>query len=232
MKKMPWVTLRKGIERGREVITIHFYYNAAVLAHLKTLSIARYHPEGKYWYTEAKGFDYKAFAEAIRPVALVNYRELLPLRIAADGDSTARVSPQKGQKGARIPLTEHHAELVKRFKVWMEHKRYSTSTVKTYADAISGFLSFMQPKPAEDAVNDDMVHYVHEYIIGNGYSFAMQNQAVSAALFRCVSTVATPLLAIGCWLPPTKFSQIKTKPFSPALAGEKAFMAFRIRLDV
>jgi integrase/recombinase XerD len=180
MKKMPWVTLRKGIERGSEVITIHFYYNAAVLAHLKTLSIARYHPEGKYWYTKAKGFDYKAFAEAMRPVALVNYRELLPLRIAADGDSTARVSPQNGQKAARMPLTERHAELVKRFKVWMEHKRYSASTVKTYADAISGFLSFIQPKPAHETDNDDMVRYVYEYIIGNGYSFAMQNQAVNA----------------------------------------------------
>jgi integrase/recombinase XerD len=80
----------------------------------------------------------------------------------------------------RKPLSADNLSHVKQFRIWMEHKRYSASTVKTYADAISGFLAFLQPRPAVEACNDDMVHYVHEYIIANGYSFAMQNQAVNA----------------------------------------------------
>lgn len=180
MKKMPWITLRRGSERGREVVTIHFYYNATVVEHLKSLNFARYHPEGKYWYVDAGGFDYRAFTAEMRPVAMVNYRELMPVRIPSGGGSSERIVAQRMQKGERNPLTAHHVELVQRFKVWMEHKRYSASTVKTYADAISGFLAFIQPKPANEAINSDMVRYVHEYIIGNGYSFAMQNQAVNA----------------------------------------------------
>lgn len=180
MTKLPWITLRGGTERGREVIMIQFYYNATVLTHLKSLNIARYQPEGRYWYAEAKGFDYKIFAEQMRPVALVNYRELMPVRIRSEGGSSEKVEARRAQKPERNPLTEHHVELVNRFKVWMEHKRYSDSTVKTYGDALSGFLAFIQPVQAQEAVNDDMVRYVHEYIIGNGYSFAMQNQAVNA----------------------------------------------------
>jgi integrase/recombinase XerD len=180
MKKLPWVTLRRGTERGREVIMIQFFYNATVLVHLKTLNIARYQPEGKYWYAEAKEFDYKAFAELMRPVAMVNYRELIPSPKPLRNKPS---EPENGQSPARTerkPLSDENVSHVKQFRIWMEHKRYSASTIKTYSDAISGFLAFLQPKPATEAGNDDVVRYVHEYIIGNDYSFAMQNQAVNA----------------------------------------------------
>ncbi|HRZ42058.1 MAG TPA: tyrosine-type recombinase/integrase [Bacteroidales bacterium] len=180
MKKLPWITLRRGTEHHRDVITMHFRYQRELVEHLKTLGIARYNADTKYWYTDAKGFDYKSFTEAMRPVAMVNYRELLPLPKPLQ----RRISePDAGKPPARTErklLNDENVSHVKHFRVWMEHKRYSASTVKTYADAISGFLAFLQPRPAAEACNDDMVHYVHEYIIGNGYSFAMQNQAVNA----------------------------------------------------
>ncbi|HRZ42553.1 MAG TPA: site-specific integrase [Bacteroidales bacterium] len=180
MKKLPWITLRRGTEHHRDVITMHFWYQRELVEHLKSLAIARYNTDNKYWYTDAKGFDYKAFAEAMKPVAMVNYRELLPLPKPLQ----RRLSePDAGKPPARTkrkPLSADNLSHVKQFRIWMEHKRYSASTVKTYTDAIAGFLAFLQPKPAGDAVNADMVRYVHEYIIGNGYSFAMQNQAVNA----------------------------------------------------
>jgi integrase/recombinase XerD len=180
MKKIPWITLLRGFERNREVIVIRFYYNPEIVEHLRAMGIARYNPGGKHWYADAKDFNYKAFTEAMRPVALVNYRELIPLPKQLKIRASEPETEQPSARTERKPLCDENVSHVKQFRVWMEHKRYSTSTVKTYADAISGFLSFIQPKPASEAGNEDMVRYVHEYIIANHYSFAMQNQAVNA----------------------------------------------------
>jgi len=66
------------------------------------------------------------------------------------------------------------------FKLWMQHKRYSESTIKTYLDAAKSFIMFIYPKPMHEADNNDMVRYVNEYIIKNNLSFAYQNQVVNA----------------------------------------------------
>lgn len=66
------------------------------------------------------------------------------------------------------------------FKLWMQHKRYSESTIKTYLDGAKSFIKFIHPKPMQEADNSDMVRYVNEYIIKNNLSFAYQNQVVNA----------------------------------------------------
>lgn len=66
------------------------------------------------------------------------------------------------------------------FKLWMYHKRYSESTIKTYLDGVKSFVMFLYPKPIKEADNTDMVRYVNEYIIANQLSFSYQNQVVNA----------------------------------------------------
>jgi len=67
------------------------------------------------------------------------------------------------------------------FKYWMEHKRYSKSTVKTYVGAITVFLRFIKPKTSAEATNEDMRRFVYQYMIPRKLSFSYQNQAVNAA---------------------------------------------------
>jgi len=80
-----------------------------------------------------------------------------------------------------LALDAHNLEEIARFKQWMEHKRYSESTVKTYLQALSIFLRFIKPKSSAEATNDDMVRFVHQYLIPKKLSSSYQNQAVNAA---------------------------------------------------
>ncbi len=73
----------------------------------------------------------------------------------------------------------HHE--VEKFKHWMEQKRYSDSSVKTYVGAITIFLRFIQPKTSAEATNEDMQRFVYQYLIPRKLSFSYQNQAVNAA---------------------------------------------------
>jgi len=68
-----------------------------------------------------------------------------------------------------------------RFKEWMEHKRYSDSTVKTYIMAITTFLRFIRPKTSAEATNEDMRRFVYLYMLPRKLSFSYQNQAINAA---------------------------------------------------
>ena len=76
--------------------------------------------------------------------------------------------------------TENHKEIEK-FRQWMEQKRYSDSTVKTYTQAITVFLRFIKPKTSSEATNEDMQRFVYQYMIPRKLSFSYQNQAVNAA---------------------------------------------------
>ncbi|MCX6177906.1 MAG: site-specific integrase [Chlorobiales bacterium] len=81
-----------------------------------------------------------------------------------------------------LPLLDkvNHDEIAA-FKQWMEHKRYSESTIKTYTQAITTFLRFIKPKRSTEATNDDMVRFVHQYMLPKKLSQSYQNQTVNAA---------------------------------------------------
>jgi integrase/recombinase XerD len=63
---------------------------------------------------------------------------------------------------------------------WMEHKRYSESTVNTYLECLSNFLAFCQPKTSAEITNNDLVNYVQDYVIPSHLSYSYQNQTINA----------------------------------------------------
>ncbi len=71
-------------------------------------------------------------------------------------------------------------EQIERFKKWLRSKRYSESTIKTYADALKSFLVFYREKPIEEISNEDVIIYNNDYIIKNQLSASYQNQIVNA----------------------------------------------------
>ena len=73
-------------------------------------------------------------------------------------------------------------------KRWMQHKRYSQSSIKTYINAISGFLKYTSPRSLDDITHIDIMNYVNDRLIPLKLSFSYQNQVVNAAklFFRII----------------------------------------------
>jgi hypothetical protein len=74
---------------------------------------------------------------------------------------------------------QHIEEMMILFREWLKHKRYSSSTIETYSDAVRVFLKYIYPKTPREVVVEDMVLFVNEYIIANGLSYSYQNQVVN-----------------------------------------------------
>ncbi len=67
------------------------------------------------------------------------------------------------------------------FKMWMQYKRYSRSTIKTYLKAVKTFLIHTSPKAVEEIDAYDMVLFVKEYVIANNLSYSFQNQVINGS---------------------------------------------------
>ena len=71
------------------------------------------------------------------------------------------------------------SEIIK-FSQWLQSKRYSENTVKTYSDALRNFLNFFSDKNPAIISNDDIIFYHNEYILKKNLSSSYQNQIVNA----------------------------------------------------
>jgi integrase/recombinase XerD len=71
-------------------------------------------------------------------------------------------------------------EQIKKFKQWLQSKRYSDNTIKTYVDALKSFLTFFNTKSVFEITNEDVILYNNDYILKNKLSSSYQNQIVNA----------------------------------------------------
>lgn len=69
---------------------------------------------------------------------------------------------------------------IKEYILWMQSKRYSESTIKTYSDALKVFFNFFSKTAYQEITNDDIIHFNNEYILKRKLSATYQNQFVNA----------------------------------------------------
>ncbi|CAM4184615.1 MULTISPECIES: site-specific integrase [Flavobacterium] len=78
-----------------------------------------------------------------------------------------------------LPSMEGIQQL-EQFKHWLQSKRYSENTIKTYSEALQSFLTFFNQKSVFEITNDDVILYNTAYILKNKLSSSYQNQIVNA----------------------------------------------------
>ena len=94
-------------------------------------------------------------------------------------------TPQNKKKVREIfglPAVEETPVLkeCERLKSWMQSRRYSDSTVKTYTEALKTFLTYYKSKAVAEITNDDIIDFNNKYILANNFSSSYQNQVVNA----------------------------------------------------
>ena len=85
-------------------------------------------------------------------------------------------------------LGEEGKQKIQKFKNWMQSKRYSGSTINTYADALKAFLTFYRYKVVSEINNEDIITFNNDFVLKHGLSSSYQNQVVNAIklFFRIV----------------------------------------------
>jgi integrase/recombinase XerD len=78
-----------------------------------------------------------------------------------------------------IVLSEIHLQKIEQFKQWLNSKRYSVNTIKTYSEALHTFLKYYHQKTIEQITNEDVIAFNNDYILKNKLSASFQNQIVN-----------------------------------------------------
>jgi integrase/recombinase XerD len=81
----------------------------------------------------------------------------------------------------KSPLPAAAKEELEKFRLYLEHRRYSSSTVRTYTGMIGSMFRYMKKDFPFRMSKDDVIAYVNGYILKNGFSSSYQNQFVNAA---------------------------------------------------
>jgi len=71
-------------------------------------------------------------------------------------------------------------EQIETFKKYLNTKRYSPNTVKTYSEALQAFLYYFNDKNVNQINNNDVVTFYNNYILEKKLSISYQNQVVNA----------------------------------------------------
>lgn len=77
-------------------------------------------------------------------------------------------------------LSEEAIAQIQKFADWLNSKRYSPNTIKTYIEALKSFLLFFKEKPIAQITNDDVISYNNQFILQKNLSSSYQNQIVNA----------------------------------------------------
>lgn len=121
--------------------------------------------------------------ESVKDFALIDISRYKP------NDQVNNVSLQtetepliyKKQTGIRsINLSSDKEDALRKYREWLEVKRYSTRTIELYIDCMKLFLVYFADRDLKEINNSDFLLFNKKVIIDEKYSASYQNQSINA----------------------------------------------------
>jgi integrase/recombinase XerD len=165
------------IRENENLLVIRFrgQYDAEWIDEMRTYGRLRYDKARREWLLEWKKITCDSLADyfASRGVEVSVTRQAL-------SDALKDIRQVTGDEIRAREFGAKAAEALERMKKHLEENRYSLRTTKSYLPLLELFFRYYNTTDPEDITIDQVSHFVHEFIIKNGYSASYQNQVVSA----------------------------------------------------
>jgi len=159
---MKTITLTNGIHKGNKVVFLSFEKDNDLISVVKTIKGSRWSASNVKWYIPEESFEKSQLFRLFKGKAWLNYSGV---RVEAEAEVEAKVEAEAKAKvkvkREALPVLSHDMmRKIEEFRRWMEHKRYSGQTIKTYIESLKIFLKFVQPPSVREIKNDDVVFFV------------------------------------------------------------------------
>ena len=166
------IKLEVSEHKGQKVILLKFDKDKELINLVKSIPLATWSNSRAVWYIPQNSFNLTILFQTFKGIAFIDFSALKKNSTKDTPLQNVVLAPTRPNDTPNINL--------RTFQIWLHHKRYSENTIKTYSDLVKNFLTHTSSKPITGITNDDVVNYVYKEIVGKGYSFAHQNQVVSA----------------------------------------------------
>lgn len=170
------ITLQPLLHKGQNQIAIGFDYSTEVKNHIQLLKEVSWSQTHKTFYIESTALNKKKLYLHLREKKwFIDYSA-----IQTTQQPLAKNVPPPKDHSTLLSLNEEALIKIEKFVNWLQSKRYSQSTIKTYNEALKVFLRFYRDKPLHDITNEDVIKFNNHYILKNKLSASYQNQMVNA----------------------------------------------------
>jgi len=186
---LPRVILKNATHNNKEVVQIIFSRHEKILELIKIKPEIRWSKTMSCWYLPNRSGIKLELFQLLDGTALLDYNDTQNNLNTVRVNSYVPVSLPKTKPAKELKdLSPEALDKIKEFSNWLRSKRYSASTIGTYADAIRTFLRFFPKKTVSEINNNDVILFNNQYILANKFSASYQNQVVNAIklFFRTV----------------------------------------------
>lgn len=178
MNNKPQIKLSYAEYNQAPVVRIDYDYNPDINNQIKSKTSARWSNTLNCWCIAREEFQLNYFFESLKGMAFIDYSGLKKNNTGIIPQP--KVTREKADNYKSRQLSAETAGQIIAFRGWMQQKRYSENTIKTYIEAIQTFLKYYHLKKTTEITNTDLVEFNRDYILGNGYSSSFQNQVINA----------------------------------------------------
>jgi integrase/recombinase XerD len=166
------VKLVKGSHDENDVVFLEFQKDFSIIAVVKSIKGVKWSHNKMKWYIPLKEFDLSIILTALKSIAFVDYRWL--------NQSVRNGEEKKEAVKINKEIPPEIEDSLNKLKLYMSHKRYGDSSIRSYREGMKVFLLFLYPKPLHEITPDDMADFVNSYIIKKNLSYSFQNQVINA----------------------------------------------------
>ena len=169
---MKTVTLLKLSHKKQPVIGIHFPFDDEIKNHIKKLDVVYWSKTLKCFYTFDSSINRRSIFNHLRTQNwFVNYHDLLskPNKNEVSTDNYL-ILPELSQ-GLKLDI--------EKFKRWLQQKRLSNNTVKTYVEVTCFFLRYTILKKTEIISSKLIEAFNYDFIYRQHKSISYQNQCIN-----------------------------------------------------
>jgi len=178
MNNLPIVKLKSAFHKDKEVVQLVFNKRDDLNNLLRANTAMRWSKTMNCWYLPFYKSIIQDLFMLLKPKFYLDYSELKTQQepLAEKREVEMIVKPADILQD----LSEESLQKIEEFKLWLNSKRYSDSTIGTYIDALKTFLRYYAHKPIAEITNDDLIKFNNHYIMANHFSASYQNQVVNA----------------------------------------------------
>ncbi len=155
--------------RGMPVILIMFSADTELIRMVRLLKTSRWSKTLRCWYVPYNDNALSEIKAKLGPLCPIEDGPVHE-KLLLEDINRKQVAYINGSAKLKIEL----------FEKWMQSRRYSLNTIKTYTDALKTFLKYHYQKPIEAITHQDIIEFNTGYILKHNLSSSYQNQVVNA----------------------------------------------------
>lgn len=144
--------------------SLRFPYNFKLIESIKAMDGSKWSATHRTWL-----LPYAQYSRAQLEEMLHNYRLVHKESAALKPGAATLDAP-----------TSTQLQAVQAFKRWMNSRRYSDNTVKTYSEALEVYLRYFKDLTPQELHVGHLHDFNNDFILKHGYSHSYQNQVINA----------------------------------------------------